>query len=93
MNKKLLILTIIINLVLLGGQYYLSSMRATDGEILADLDQQLNKLTLENQQYHNNISTALSLERIQEFAIRQHLAPVASTFIGPNPVAAVLISP
>lgn len=88
MNKKLFFLVILVNFGLLCGQYVFSSIRATDGQMLADLDTKLQEYTSQNRQLRNSIYSALALSRVQTEAERQHLSPVQASFLAPNPVAA-----
>lgn len=93
MNKKTIFFVIIINLLLLGCQYIFTSLRATDGQILSNLDRQLQEYSSQNTQMRSSIYSSLALEHIQHSASQQELSPIQTNFLAPNPVAAVIANP
>lgn len=68
-------------------------MRATEGQVLADLSVRLQDYSVQNQQLRNAVFSALALNRVQIIALQQSMAPAQTSFLAPNPVAAAINFP
>ncbi len=87
--KKLFAITIIINLLLVMGQLVMSAKRATDGDTLAKITDEINQINLENQDLKSKIYAQSSLENIENRAAELSLSHVQSQFLNlSQPVAA-----
>ncbi len=87
MNTRLVKFIIFINLVLLVGQFLMTSSRATDGARLADLTSQLSSLNQANLDLKNQIYHYSSIPYIYSQAQSDQLAPAQVSYLTPLPVA------
>jgi cell division protein FtsL len=87
--KKIFIITIIVNLILIMGQLVLSAKRATDGDALAKISAEIAQIDLENQDLKSKIYAYSSLENIEKRAAELSLSHVQAQFLNlSQPVAA-----
>lgn len=84
---KKIYLIILVNLVLLGAQYWQSTVVATIGQQLTALQSRAQALRLENQRLQLAILQQSSVEQISRSALSQDLRPVPLDFSSPAPVA------
>lgn len=78
--KKLTIYIILINLVLLLGQVYLSAKRATDGSELTELYNEIAAVEKENQHLRADYYAASSVAEIQKRSEELQLFKVTAQF-------------
>jgi cell division protein FtsL len=89
MKKSTITFIISINLVLILAQLIMSAKRATDGEQLNHLNQEITRVERENMALKSSLYEQSSLEAIQHKAISQELTKVAAQFmVLSQPVAA-----
>lgn len=88
MNKRILVFIIVINFSLICGQYLVTSVRATDGQLVSDLQKQLQTLSVENKQLQHQIFVQMSMSNIHQQALKSNLQPVSISTLDPIPVAA-----
>jgi hypothetical protein len=93
MNKKITKLIIYVNLLLLAGQFFMTSKRATDGEKISKLDNQLSIVNQQNSQLKNQIFIFSSLSYIQSKTDSLSLVPIKVSYFAPLSVASVITNP
>lgn len=87
------VLVIILNLFLAAAQLYLTTLRATIGHQLSDLQNQLLQTQTENQSISTRVYSLSSLSYIQSQADGLRLARLKPQFISPLPIAAAVNQP
>jgi hypothetical protein len=93
MNPKIINTVIFINLLLLAGQYVISSHRATDGDKVVQLTNQLSEIQAHNNDLNKQIYEYSSISYIRTKAIENKLSPVSVSFLSPLPVASAVNVP
>lgn len=88
-RKKIIIVLGLINLSLFFGQLVFSATRATDGEVLSQIYQELSQIKADNQNLRSEIYSLSSLEMISQKAGDLQMTRIATQFVtGSLPVAA-----
>jgi cell division protein FtsL len=90
MNHTITKLIILVNLLLLAGQFFMTSKRATDGEKISNLDTQLSVLSQQNSDLENQILKFSSLSYVYTQAEKMQLVPVKVSYLAPLSVASVI---
>jgi coenzyme F420-reducing hydrogenase delta subunit len=94
MYKNKLTLFIYIGIfILLLGQVYFSSGRATDGDRLTEIDAQLNDLNTENESLQTQLYQLTSIASIQKYAENNHMIPETVANLGSVTVASLVTKP
>lgn len=78
--KKITTYIVLLNLVLILGQIYLSARRATDGAALSHLYDETAAIEKENQRLKAEYYTASSLDQIQKRSADLQLSKVTAQF-------------
>ena len=81
---------IILNLILLAGQFWLTTSRATDGVLLSKTATELTNLETQNHELELDLFQASSLVEISRQAQALHLVPVQTVSWNPLQIAQVL---
>ncbi len=81
MKKIIISFLVILNLIFLGGQLWLSVARATDGAKLVALRDQVNILNSQNHQLQVEIYAQSSLSQIQSRSSQVHLSQINTKFV------------
>lgn len=79
--KNNFIIVLLINILLLSAQLYLSSTRASDGDRIAEISYQLTEYKRQNASLENQIYELTSTPRLLEFAHNSGLKPANLTFL------------
>lgn len=94
MKKIIISFLVILNLILLGGQLWLSVARATDGSQLVALRDEASILKSQNHQLQVEIYTQSSLSQIQIRSSQNQLSRVSTKFVTTqNPLAQAAVIP
>lgn len=79
--KLKFLFVIFLNLTMLAAQLFLSSTRASDGEIVAQISRQLSEIARENSRLENKIYELTSTSRLLEFAENNNFQPARVTYL------------
>ena len=88
--KKIFITIFIINLLLLVGQFAMTSIRATDGEKISSIEVQSQTYALDNLDINNQIYKLMATETVQQFALANNLIPAQTEYWKSPSVASIL---
>lgn len=83
MKKTIISFLVILNLILLGSQLWLSVARATDGSKLVNLREEINTLNSKNHALKVEIYTQSSLGQIEERSSQLQLLHAQAKYISP----------
>ncbi len=85
---KLIIATIIVlNVCLSGFQFFLTTVRSSDGKKLWELQGQIARITTENTDLKNQIAQKVSVAQVYQDATSASLSAIPVTTLSPKPVA------
>lgn len=88
MKKTIISFLVILNLILLGGQLWLSVARATDGSKLVNLRDQITTLNSQNHSLQIEIYSQSSLSQVLQKSNQLQLSRAKIQFMSPvNPLA------
>lgn len=87
MLKKLFITTILFQTLLLVLQLGLTFTKATDGDLLVEIESKITMLEKENDLLSTGIEEATTVHKIQVFSHAQGMIPAQLSSLGSVPVA------
>ncbi|KKU64925.1 MAG: hypothetical protein UX87_C0001G0037 [Candidatus Amesbacteria bacterium GW2011_GWA1_47_16] len=86
-TRKYVTLAVILNISLLSAQFWLSSRRATDGDTLSVMEQELSAVGMENYRLKSDIYTLSSTQSVLQSAAALNFVPAKTSYLTPLPVA------